>query len=858
MKQSLRRSLHLAVTFAAVVALVLPSPDARAQISWPPSQLLPSFPAPAAVQDLIQLHGQPEQWDATGPSVSHETGRPDTDGWLCQVGIDAPDKHMIYGPYDTTVPAGANTAIFRLSTDNNTANNEPIVTIDVNDSTAGQVLASQVVTRMQFPVVAQYTTFSLPFTLPADEHALELRVYWYGAAYTKVNWVGVARSQADDEMVLFASLKGVVNSTQPRVFSYEGDAFAEGPHTWLQSLGLQYNEISDNWDLIAKYQSEVAGIIVYDNSQPDTINLATTLAGARKALLVAPSLVGRLTGPPYNFPVLLDLRGKFADKLSVYQSLFDDYWPSLPHRLAFGLNPLSVRAAVREYATAVGAASLWLDPDVPSEAPLLDRFLSSMDAGGVWMGWWPSEGSGVTQASKYGIATVASDYCSNLTLHSGLPRTIHVKPIPPRPALQNKIFVAFILSDGDNLQYVEHLLRKLWNDPGRGQVPMGWTLSPAMTDAMPGALDFLWTTSTPDDALISGPSGYGYTYPNLWTNAAQLDQFTARTEEYNERAGFRVTTVWNTITGGINENVGESYARNATSLLGVTAQNTGGPLTIYDNTLPGLPLSCNYCTDEQAMKDFIATASQGWDGNEPRFVMIQAQPWQGVTPTSFLDVANSLDDNHVVVRPDHLFELIREVNGLPINPINKYTITASASGNGTINPAGAVVVNQNENQTFTFMPAAGYAVKTVTVDGADTAGASYTFTNVTSNHAIRVLFAAEPAIDAGTPDGAAAEAGAPDAGASDAGTAPVDAGVNAVDASGADGELATGGGTGCSCRASRESTPAASSVSLFALFVLACRRCGRRPSRASCHCVIDKPRWSTCSCRRTRRASSLG
>ena len=815
MNTFVRRLLKFAVASAAIFALALVSRPADAQIAWPSTQLLPSFPPPAAVQDLIQLHGRSQQWEGEGTSLAHETGRLETDGWLCQVGIDAPNKHMIYGPYDTSVPAGGNTAQFRLSTDNNTANDDQVVSVDAYDSTAGQVLASTIITRKQFSAAGQYVTFSLPFTVAADNHALELRVYWYGNAYTKVDWVGVTRSQADDEMVLFASLKGIVNAKEPRIFSFEGDAFAEGQYTWLQSLGLQYKDISNNWDLIAKYLTEIGGIIVYDNSQPDTINLATSLASTKKALLVAPSLVARLTGAPYNLPILLDLRGKFSSKLAVYQALYDNYWASLPHRVAFGLNPLSVRAAVREYASAVGGAALWLDPDVPSEAPLLDKFLSSMGAGSVWMGWWPSEGSGVTEASKYGVATVASDYASNLTLHSGMPRTINVKPIPPKPPLQNKIFVAFILSDGDNLQYVEHLMRKLWNDPGRGKVPMGWTLSPAMVDAMPGALDYYWTSSTANDALLSGPSGYGYTYPNLWTTPAQLDQFAARTEQYNEQAGFRIITVWNTIVGGINQNVGESYAKNATSLLGVTAQNTGGPLTIYDNTLPGMPLSCNYCTGEQAMKDFIATASQGWNGNEPRFAFIQAQPWQGVNSTSFLNVANSLDANHVVVRPDHLFQLLREANGLPINPINKYSIAASSSNHGTISPSGTIVVNQNESQAFTFTAEAGYAVQTVSVDGVNGIGASYTFTNVTSNHTISVTFASEHAPDAGTPD---------------AGSKPVDGGLHdasVVDANVEDGGTASDGGDasgGCSCRASGRSTYAPPILSFLGLLVLLRRR----------------------------------
>jgi hypothetical protein len=366
--------------------------------------------------------------------------------------------------------------------------------------------------------------------------------------------------------------------------------------------------------------------------------------------------------------VLLDLRGQFTSKLQVYQTIYNTYWPTIDHRLLIGLNPNDHKAALREYATALGAAVIWLDPDVAAESALLNSFLASMPAGSNYMGWWPEEGAGVQRASQYGITTIASDWCSNLTMHSGTSRTVTVKPMPPKPVLQNKLYVAFILSDGDNLQYIEHLMRKLWNNPDRGSVPIGWTLSPAMLDAMPGALNFFWQTATDNDNLISGPSGYGYTYPNSWPNQHLLNQFVAKTEDYNRRAGFRVITIWNTINGGINQNVGQSFANFAPSLLGLTAQNTGGGLTIYNNRLPGMALSCNYCSNEQTMKDHIATASAGWNGNEPRFIIIQAQPWKDVKPTDFKNVANSLNANYVVVRPDHLFQLLREANGLATNP----------------------------------------------------------------------------------------------------------------------------------------------------------------------------------------------
>ncbi|PWV51546.1 GxGYxYP domain-containing protein [Chitinophaga sp. S165] len=642
--------------------------SAMAQISWPAGQLLPSFPATAQTQDLFILReGSSFRWEAEGSSLSHKTGRLETDGWLCQTGIDAADEHMIYGPYDRSVPAGPNVAEFRMKVDNNTANNDPVVDVDVRNATTGAMLASMTITRRQFSIAGDYVNFTLPFTMPANNQQIELRVYWRGTSYTKVDWVGVQQN-GGAEMYLFASLKGIVNRTQPRLFSYEGDAFAEGQYTWLQSLGLNWSEPADKWNLITKYRSEISGLIVYDPAQIHTVNLATMLAKDRKALIASPSLLSRLTAPPYNLPILLDLRGQYSSKLQVYQALYNTYWPSLDHRLLIGLNPDVHKAALREYAVALGAAVIWLDPKVSGESELLNSFLSSMPAGANYMGWWPEEAPGVERASTYGIATVASDWSTNLTVHSGMPRTVNIKPMPAKPALQNKLYVAFILSDGDNLQYVEHLMRKLWNNPDRGSVPIGWTLSPAMLDAMPGALNYYHQSSSNNDNLISGPSGYGYAYPNNWPNQTSLNQFVAKTEQYNRRAGFRVITIWNTITGGINQNVGQSFAGNASTLLGLTAQNTGGGLSIYNNSLPGMALSCNYCTNEQAMKDHIASAAAGWNGTSPRFIIIQAQPWQGVTPTSFKNVANSLNTNYSVVRPDHIFQLIREANGLPVNP----------------------------------------------------------------------------------------------------------------------------------------------------------------------------------------------
>jgi hypothetical protein len=67
------------------------------------------------------------------------------------------------------------------------------------------------------------------------------------------------------------------------------------------------------------------------------------------------------------------------------------------------------------------------------------------------------------------------------------------------------------------------------------------------------------------------------------------------------------------------------------------------------------------------MKSSIASAAVNWDRNSPKFIIIQVQPWQDARPTTFLNVKNSLNSDYVVVRPDHIFQLIREKNGLPVN-----------------------------------------------------------------------------------------------------------------------------------------------------------------------------------------------
>jgi hypothetical protein len=119
------------------------------------------------------------------------------------------------------------------------------------------------------------------------------------------------------------------------------------------------------------------------------------------------------------------------------------------------------------------------------------------------------------------------------------------KPVSvPAPRLENKIYVSVFISDGDNLQEDETLIPLKWSDPNRGKVPTAWTISPALVDIAPVIINYFQRTATPNDILVSGPSGMGYTYPGAWPRGA-FASYAKVSGEYMARSGLNIITLWN-------------------------------------------------------------------------------------------------------------------------------------------------------------------------------------------------------------------------------------------------------------------------------------------------------------------------
>lgn len=472
---------------------------------------------------------------------------------------------------------------------------------------------------------------------------------------------------SNDDKALVASLQGVVNRRQPRL--YVTDGAAEGNTTWLDSLHLAYKRTTVAAVLHA-YARLAAGIVVWDPSQPDTLNLATTIAGLSGGLVASPAQVALLTAPPYRLRIVQDLRGRFVSRLEIYRYAYLTLWRRTTHRALVGLNPATQYDVLRDYAVANGLMVIYLDPSNPTEAALYDQFVASMPVDGAYLGWFPNdvtgEVAGTTINSQHGVMTFASDYFQNMTVLAGTGRSIAAPPAAPAlPHLGNKIYVAFNVSDGDNLQENEHRMRLMWDDRNRGRVPLSWTISPGLVDAAPGILRWYWRTATRNDELVAGVSGLGYVRPDQ-VPCGLYAAFARRTSIYLHVAGLRVIHLLDS-GNTLPACAARAYGDDVASLLGLlqTVSGSQAPALLGGRHAP-LPYVTmdGFQTSAGALVSAVQRAAAGWDGRSPRFIAVIGVAWD-MMPGDFLSAMNTLagqSASYVFVRDDQLMTLIRHAS----------------------------------------------------------------------------------------------------------------------------------------------------------------------------------------------------
>jgi hypothetical protein len=130
--------------------------------------------------------------------LGHSVGRVDGDGLSAATGLDA-KGHMAFGPYATDWGNGSMQAVFMLMVDNNTAANDVVASVEINDATSGKVIASRDIRRHEFRATRTYQRFTLNADLEGSAgHRMETRVFWHDVSFVKLDKVFVNLASAPE------------------------------------------------------------------------------------------------------------------------------------------------------------------------------------------------------------------------------------------------------------------------------------------------------------------------------------------------------------------------------------------------------------------------------------------------------------------------------------------------------------------------------------------------------------------------------------------------------------------------------------------------------------------------------------
>ncbi len=121
--------------------------------------------------------------------LSHGIGRIDTDGWSASTHLDSPGS-LAFGPYTSDWGVGHRRAYFRMLIDVSDESDEALITIDINDATLDEIMASRVITRADFDHALTYQDFDLAFNTEGRAgHLMETRVTWHDRSYVRLDRV---------------------------------------------------------------------------------------------------------------------------------------------------------------------------------------------------------------------------------------------------------------------------------------------------------------------------------------------------------------------------------------------------------------------------------------------------------------------------------------------------------------------------------------------------------------------------------------------------------------------------------------------------------------------------------------------
>jgi hypothetical protein len=483
------------------------------------------------------------------------------------------------------------------------------------------------------------------------------------------------RQTPKDELLMLASLQGIVNRSEPRIYLITSD----DDQFWLDQMIAEGDTgtpqiVTDPISLFATFRSEINGVVIPDPNCYVSPDIAVDIAGIDNDVIGTPSLA-QLTG----LPVKADLRGRFHSDSDALRFVRTNLLSKSNRYIALCLDPPLLGAQIDDIVAARGTCFWVTGPkeqdrpgaDMVAEKQEIEKTFADMPLGAVIRGfWWHGDGMGldetpgVSLGSEYGKITTVSDYVANYSVTSGIPlKFLKQRPTLPSPQLdRNKVYFALTLSDGDNLCTWRHYFRDYFTSPLYGTFPLAFGMGPSLLDVAPEQAEWYYEHAAPNTEFICDVSGAGYIYPTLWAAdltdpKSKLDDYYQWTSKYMARMDMHTLRLMN---------VGTSDIANAGSLLpqvdflmpdyGLSGENS---YPQYTYTLPTGQSVFRAATDGPGAEKLANEIRQHSGSTRPAFLNAFIWNW-GSKMSDLKQMIDLLGPEYVAVTPSQLDNLYRE------------------------------------------------------------------------------------------------------------------------------------------------------------------------------------------------------
>ena len=328
------------------------------------------------------------------------------------------------------------------------------------------------------------------------------------------------------ENAFLISLQGIVNTHKPMLYfkypqDYDYKFTGKLFDYYKDHLGYSFTKIGDISQALQLFKDSVKGYIVWDKSVRSSLNVAFTVAGLDKAVVVTSDMIPMMKAA--GLKEIADFRNKFRDKTDaqVYQWAFDKYGNKCNKKYIVWMGGESgnmMQPGIADFGISKGCffADLSTDPKDTIEYKLADRILGHMKPLSMVMGWHDYakdlERNYVTLASHHGLRVEGLNTFPNLSFTSRTPPlpgfkfSNHHQAVPGgiyKP--EKKVYITCVQTDGLGLG--------AWNDSTRGSIPYAWEVTINWSWMCPVLLEYYYQHATNNDFFFGSLSGPGYMYP---------------------------------------------------------------------------------------------------------------------------------------------------------------------------------------------------------------------------------------------------------------------------------------------------------------------------------------------------------